>query len=594
MPLDAICLAAVRNELESRIVGMKIDKVQQPERDIIILSLRGAGEPCRLLISAGAQDARVHLTQHQFENPSSPPMFCMLLRKHLTGARILSVAQPQAERALEFELQATDAMGAIVGKRLIIELIGRISNVILTDTERIIDCLRRIGGDLSDKRAVLPGMIYRSPPAQAVKTDPYTVGEAEWQRLYNTAIDSAAEKWLLSTFTALSPLICREISWRASGDTGMRLSGGKDADADADAALRREFFKLIGAARAGAFEPWSIADDDGSPQDFSFTPIMQYEGALRIKREESFSEMLDGFFTKKTQQERVRQRASAMFKAMNTAKDRLVRKLAAQREDMAKAAQRDAMRECGDIITANFHLIAKGQSELTAQDFYRGDGAVRTIALDPLKTPQQNAAKYYKEYSKAKNTEKYLEQQIKLGDSELAYLESVVHEINLAEGERDLNEIRAELEHTGYIKTRRKTKEKQAATAPMRFTSSAGLEILAGRNNTQNDALTLKTAQKSDIWLHAQKQNGAHVIISCGGAEPDEASLLEAAAIAAYYSSGSASGKTAVDYAQVKHVKKPSGGRPGMVIYTNYKTVIVSPDGQLAEKLRGGSKSDTM
>ena len=590
MPLDAICLAAVRNELADKIVGMKIDKVQQPERDIVILSLRGVGEPCRLLISAGAQDARVHLTQHQFENPTSPPMFCMLLRKHLTGAKILSVAQPQAERALEFELQASDAMGAVVGKRLIIELIGRISNIILADAERIIDCLRRVGGDLSDKRAVLPGMIYRSPPAQAGKTDPYTTGETEWRRLYSTATDSAADKWLLSTFTALSPLISREISWRAFGDTGMRLSSGEDMEAP----FRREFFKLIGAARSGNFEPWSLTNEEGAPQDFSFTPIMQYEGTLHAKREESFSEMLESFYTKKTQQERVRQRASAMLKAMNTAMDRLTRKLAAQQEDIVKAAQRDAMRECGDIITANFHLIVKGQSELTAQDFYGDDGAMRTIPLDPLKTPQQNAAKYYKEYSKAKNTEKYLEQQIKLGGSELAYLESVVHEISLAEGERDLSEIRAELEQTGYIKSRKKTKEKQAATAPMRFTSSAGLEILAGRNNTQNDALTLKTAQKSDIWLHAQKQNGAHVIISCSGAEPDEATLLEAAAIAAYYSSGRSSGKIAVDYAQVKHVKKPSGGRPGMVIYTNYKTVIVSPDGELAEKLRGGSKSGTM
>ena len=581
MPLDAICLSAVRDELAGRIIGMKIDKVQQPERDIVVLTLRGGGEPCRLLLSAGAQDARAHLTNFQFENPASPPMFCMLLRKHIVGARIVSVTQPPAERVLELVLQAPDSMGEMTEKRLVVELIGRAANIVLTDGERIIDCLRRLGGELSDKRAVLPGMIYRSPPAQEGKADPFAVSDEQWRRLFGSGGEKTADKWLLAAFSALSPLLCREISWRAYGHADYRV-----ADiGDGGEALRREFFALTDMVKGAGYEPWSIADGEGAPQDFSFMRIGQYEGAMSLNREENFSEMLEGFYTRRAQLDRVRQRASVMLRTMNTARERLTRRLAAQREDMAKAARRETLRECGDIIMANLHRMEKGQSELSAQDFYGDEGAVRRITLDTKKTPQQNAARYYKEYAKAKNAEKYLEQQVLAGENELLYIESVIHEISLAEGERDLNEIRGELGQTGYIKAGKKGKEKPTAVLPMRFTSSSGLEILAGRNNTQNDTLTLKTALKSDVWLHAQKRTGSHVILACGGAEPDEASLVEAATIAAYYSSARSSGKTAVDYAKARFVKKPSGGRPGMVIYTNYKTIVATPDAELVDRL---------
>ena len=583
MPLDAICLSGLKDELSAQIIGMKIDKVQQPERDVIILALRGVSGSHKLLISAGSNDARVHLTVHPFENPSAPPMFCMLLRKHLVGARIQRLTQPPAERVLEIELQSPDAMGVFSEKRLVLEFLGRSSNIILTDSDGIIiDCLRRLGGE-DNKRMVLPGLKYHQPPVQEGKLNPFEVTPDIWRAVFRSAGESTADKWLLSTFSALSPLICRELSFRAYGDVDFRL----DSAQDGGEALCREFFALIEQSNTGQFEPCVISDDDNMPKDFSFTRIMQYEDALSVAAEQGFSAMLDGFYTRKAQTARVKQRASATVKTIKNARDRLARKLAMQYEELKKTADRDSFRECGDIITANFHLMEKGATILKAPDFYAEDAdAVREISIDPLKTPQQNAAKYYKAYTKAKTAEKYLTEQIAAGERELGYLESVLEEISLAEGERDLDEIRGELIETGYLKAQKQGKRKTPESKPMLFESSTGVQILAGRNNMQNDKLTLKTAAKMDVWLHTQKIHGSHVIIS--GAEPDETTLYEAAVIAAYYSSARQGGKVPVDYTQVRYVKKPPGGRPGMVIYTDFKTIIATPDEELVRRLRRG------
>lgn len=587
MPLDALCLAAVKEELAGQIAGFKIDKVQQPERDVIILALRGHGSAFRLLISAGSGDMRVHLTKHSYENPASPPMFCMLLRKHLTGARVISISQPPAERVLEFLLEAPDALGVASEKRLVIELIAKSSNVILVDGEGIvIDCLRRVGGDMSEKRSVLPGLIYRRPPAQEGKVNPIDVTGEQWQELFcSKQEDKTAEKWMLSTFSAFSPLICRELVWRAYGDCGVR----RDGISDGGDALRREFFAIMDIVKSGGFEAWGIIDADNSPRDFSYTKISQYENAFELRRSESFSEMLDSHYTRTSQLERLRQRASATLKTVKTARDRIARKLASQQAELEKTALRDTLRECGDIITANLHSMKKGMDVLIAQDFYSDDGAVREIRLNPLKTPQQNAAKYYKDYTKAKTAESFLSEQLSIGFREVEYLESVIESISLAEGEKDLDEIRRELVQAGYIRDKRPKGSKvkaPPAVAPMRFVSSSGMQILAGRNNVQNDNLTLKSALKTDVWLHAQKIHGSHVIISCKGAEPDDVTLREAAVIAAYFSAARGSGKVPVDYVAVRSVKRQPGGRPGMVIYTGFKTAVVEPDEKLVARLR--------
>ena len=591
MPLDAICLRAVSEELSGRVTGMRIDKVHQPERDMLILQLRGASGSSRLLISAGSGDARIHLTEHRPENPVSPPMFCMLLRKHITGARITGITQIPAERVLELRLEAPDAIGVITDKRLIVEMIGRFSNIILVSGDGIIiDCLRRTGGEMTDKRAVLPGLLYRLPPPQESKYDPMSITEEKWQELFESARVAAygntVDKWLISAFSAMSPLICRELSYRAYYETDRRF----ETIIDGGVRLRGEFFKLISEVNSGVFEPVMIKSGDMTPYDYSYTVIGQYEGAMSLGTYESFSELLDEFYTESARKRRVKQRASAMAKTVKTARDRTARKLSQQHAELAKTEQRDSLRECGDIITANFHNIRKGQNILAAQDFYSEDGALREIALDPLRTPQQNAAKYYKDYTKAKNAAVYLSQQISLGESELIYLQSVADQIELAEEEGDMSEIRSELEQTGYLKAHKpgREKTKKGESPPMRFASSAGLQIQAGRSNIQNDRLTLKTADKSDVWLHASKVHGSHVILSCRDQAADDTSLMEAAAIAAYYSAARGSGKVPVDHTQVRNVRKQPGGRPGMVIYTQHKTIIASPDEELVRRLRRG------
>jgi len=584
MPLDAMCIIAVKHELTEQIQGMKIDKIQQPERDVFILSLRGNNKQTQsLLISVGADDARVHLTEHKFENPKAPPMFCMLLRKHLTGARIVEIVQHESERVLILRLDTTTVLGERSEKCLIIEMIGRLSNLILKDSDDlIIDCTRRIGGELTGKRSVLPGLLYRNPPVQEGKLDPLTATHADFQLLVNKTGEALIEKWLISRFKAMSPLICREIVWRAYGESDFRI----DAIKDDSAALTSEFFSLMDTIRTDRFEPWLILTKDGVPKDFSYVGIGQYETAFEVINTESFSKLLDGFYTRSEQIKRLGQRSAATLKTISTVKDRLLRKISTQRMELEESARGSYYRECGDILIANLHLIKKGQSLIIAEDFYSEKNSKIEIKLDPLKTPQQNAAWYYKKYSKAKNAGIVLAEQIKRGEIEIDYVTSVIDQIKRADNESDLNEIRNELIQTGYIKSYIKQKSKQTESIPHCFKSSNGMLIFAGRSNIQNDKLTLKTAARTDVWLHAQKIHGAHVIISCAGSSPDEATLKEAAAIAAYYSAARSDGKVAIDYTLVKNVKKPSGGRPGMVIYNDFKTILISQDEDLVNRLR--------
>jgi len=587
MPLDAICLMAISDELSELISAMIIDKIQQPERDVIILSLRGdGGKTLRLLLSAGADDARIHLTDFKFDNPKEPPMFCMLLRKYITGARITKITQPPAERVLTLELDTTGALGIRSVMHLSIEMIGRLSNIILIDNDGIIvDCMRRIGGDLTGKRSVLPGLIYTDPPPQTGKRNPLSVTDAQLRELLKSACSNTADKWLITTFTAFSPLICREIAWRAYGETAYFIDAIKD---DGDAMVNA-FTDLIGQVKSKAFEPWMIMTNDGKLYDFSYTHIGQYENKCKAQRVDGFSNMLDLFYTRSAQEKRIGQRSASTLKLLENTQRRLIRKLAAQRNELDETKKLHYLRECGDIITSNMHLIKKGQQSLSAEDFYSESKKIRVIKLDPLKTPQHNAAKYYKAYTKAKNAGKILTQQIPKGETELKYIESVIEQIKRVDSEQDLNEIRSELLVTGYIKPQKLTKTRKTESAPISFTSTNGMRIYAGRNNIQNDKLTLKTASKSDIWLHAQKIHGAHVIISSAGKLPDEKTLQEAASIAAYYSAARRDLKVPVDYTPVKKVKKPSGGRPGMVIYDDYKTILTTPDEELVNRLRDSS-----
>lgn len=584
MPLDAVVLTALTEELSAGITGMKIDKVQQPERDVVLLALRGASGSTRLLISAGVGTARLHITDSAFENPQTPPMFCMLLRKHLQGARISALVQPEMERLVILELDAFDEMGAPVTKRLIVEMMGRNSNIILADGEwRIIDCMRRIdGGDDGEKRRVLPGMFYRLPDSQE-KTAFFSATAAQRRELWSMADGQRqADRWLLDTFSGLSPLVCRELCHRCFGDSSAVIAKLTEAEMNAFPAAMDA---LAEAVKNREFTPYMLLDDE-KPRDFSFMAITQYTEELRGEIFGNFSELLDAFYTGREKAERVRRRAQTMIKAVRTARDRSARKLAAQQRELAETEDREQKKRCGDIITANMYRMKKGERELRTEDFYQDGCPEVCIPLDPLKTPQQNAAAYYKAYSKAKTAVGHLTEQIAMGEAAVDYLDSVLDEIDRAEGERDLSEIRRELTESGYIRQQKNVKKmKVPESKPLRFISDSGMEILVGRNNRQNDELTTKLARRTDVWLHTQKIHGSHVIISCGGEAPDETTIMQAASIAAFYSHGREGGKIPVDYTQVRFVKKPSGAMPGKVIYTDYKTIIAEADGKLAERL---------
>ena len=572
MPLDAICTAALAAELEQEIAGGRIDKVQQPERDMLLLSLRATGKNRRLLIAAGTGNARVHLTESAFENPAEPPMFCMLLRKHLVGAHIVSVYQPEHERMLILLLDTHDELGVDSRKRLVVEMIGRSANVILVGEDgRIIDCMRRVDFAGDALRRLLPGMIYRMPPKQ----DKLSFFDSE-SRTRRALIDSAdrsvpMDKWLLDHFSGLSPLICRELSFRCGGAYDLLA---EQLDALAETVENEEFTPCL-------------ISRDGKPIDFSFLRISQYADAAVTERCDSFSALLDAFYTRRDQQEQQRRRGHELQRGVKSARDRLVRKLAGQREDYRRTETREDVRRRAELVTANLYRIRRGDRSLVCEDYYEPDCPEITIALDPLKTPQQNAAALYKEYNKLKGARQHLESLIAQNEQQLEYLNSVLDELERAESEKDLSDIRRELTETGYLRRQKGARpEKGRAQTPLRFVTDAGLEVLVGRSNVQNDELTVKLARRTDYWLHTQKVHGSHVILRCDGLEPDKESLEQAACIAAYYSQGRESGKVPVDYTMVRFVRKPSGSLPGKVIYTDYHTIFAEADAELIKRLK--------
>lgn len=575
MPLDAICLQGVVGELAPQLTGSRIEKIQQPARDQIILLLRGSR---RLFLNAGANQPRIHLTEQLRDNPSQPPMFCMLLRKHLSGGIIESVRQEPLERVVTLTVLASDEMGERSRFTLVWEGMPRRANLILCDRDgRIIDCLRRVDLEAEQDRQVLPGLFYRLPTRQD-KRSPLSVTEEEFAALLGRAApDAPLDGWLLDTFTAISPLVARELTVRACGSTDAPVSQGR--------ALWDVFSRWQQSVNENTFTP-TLIKRNGSLTDFTYGPVTQYGTYAETEIYDSFSHLLDDFYEKREQAERVKQKGRDLLKTATTARDRVRRKLAAQEKELAACLDRDHLRICGELITANLYRMERGQSRLTAQNYYDENCADVDIPLDVRLSPQENAARYFKQYAKAKTAEKYLTAQLQRGREELQYLESVLQELAQAESEQDFNDIRTELTDGGYLRGRGKKQSGfQRASKPREFCSSAGLRILVGRNNRQNDRLTTKDADKRDIWLHTQKIHGSHVILCTGGAEPDEQSLMEAASLAAYFSQAQGSTKVPVDYTPVKFVKKPAGAKPGMVIYTTYQTMLADPDEELVKRL---------
>ena len=578
MPLDAICLRAVLHELRPQLIGARIDKVQQPARDQIVLLLRGN---LRLLLNAGANQPRIQLTNILRDNPAQPPMFCMLLRKHLVGARVLAIDQPDLERMVILTLQCTDEFGEISQKQLVLECMGRRSNLVLLDTQgRIVECLRRVDADLSAARQLLPGLFYRLPtPLDKLSLLTQEDDSIALARRGGEE-EAAVDKWVLDHYTGISPLIARELAFRAGGATDVRFGALNGAQRET---LAQEFADTASAIKEDRYTP-VILYRNSKPVDFTYRLIAQYGAETQVETREDFSSLLDEFYDARERQELSARRGRELTHAASVARDRMARKAENLKRDYAATQKRDEFRLRGDLITANLYRMKGGERVLQAENYYEDGCPLIDIPLDPLLTPQQNAAKNYKQYNKLKTAEFHLREQIEKAENERAYLESVLQELAQAETEQEFNEIRRELQETNYLKKSSGKKEQKRAFAPRTFQTSGGLEVLVGRSNVQNDQLT-KKADKRDYWFHTQHIHGSHVILRCAGLTPGDEDLREAAMLAAYFSQAKESSGVPVDYCPVKFVKKPAGARPGMVTYDNYRTLYVTPEEGLAKKL---------
>ncbi len=568
MAFDAFYLKFTLEEIEKKCLAARVEKIHQPSRDSLVLLLKGANGREKLLLVANPTAPRLHLTSASPENPAEPPMFCMLLRKHLLGARLAEIRQQEMERQVEFTFDCTDEMGFPVQKRLVAELMGRTCNVYLLSPEgRILDCLRRIPLDESTRRAALPGLMY-IPPEKIEKENPMDLEIEDYVNLLSAPGADLLCDRLMDSLGGLSPLVCREAALECAGDTDARLGAG---DVNALAAGLQAFFRR----NLTEPKPSLYALGDGTPKQFAFCPIRQYGNCQEM---EGFSALLDGFYTLRDRRDAIRQKSQGMRKTVTNLCQRLRRKIALQQKELEATLDRERLRQLGDILTANLGRIRKGQTEVECEDFYDEEMRVVSIPLSPLLSPQQNAAKFYKDYTRMKNGEKELKRQLELGQEELNYLESVLEELNRAQSEAELEEIRQELQSGGYLRQESaKRKMKQSKLPPMRFESTDGFPIYVGRNNRQNDELTFRLARKDDLWCHASKVHGSHVIISCGGRTPPDDTITQAAQLAAHYAETGGGQNIPVDVTTVKQVKKIPSGKPGMVIYHSYKNVIVNP-----------------
>ena len=567
MAFDAFFLSAVMEEIRTQTADARVDKIHQPSRDTVILQLKCREGRQKLLFALNPTAPRLHLTTSNPENPAEPPMFCMLLRKHLLGARLISMEQIPMERCAMFTFDCIDEMGDHVHKTLVAELMGRTCNLYLLSPEgRIIDCLRRIGLDESAKRAALPGLNYQKP-------DPITKGdlrECGFDEMMTVLTSPGADELsqrLMDAFGGLSPLVCREAALFAAGSADARIDAMYiDAVAEKLVLFFREHLEHPSA--------YYYCQADGTPKQFAFCPIRQY-GAY--KSAESFGQLMDMYYTVRDRNDAMRQKSQSVRKTVQNLCTRITKKLAIQEKELAATFDRERHRQLGDIVTANIHRIVKGQTVISCEDFYDEEMKVIEIPISPILSPQQNAAKFYKDYTKLKNAEKELTRQMELGEQELHYLKSVLEELNRAQTDGELEEIKQELQAGGYIRPDGKKKQKQAKLKPMVFTSTDGYQIYVGRNNRQNDELTFKAARKDDIWCHASKVHGSHVIISCAGVTPPDDTITQAAQLAAYYAETTGGRNIPVDVTSVKQVKKVPGAKPGMVIYHTYRTVIANP-----------------
>lgn len=583
MGIDGAFLHCLRDELSEKLEDARVDKIHQPSKEELVFLMRGRTGSHKLYFSARVNSPRVHFTQVTLENPATPPMFCMLLRKRLTGARFAGIRQPGLERALYFDFDTYNELGDPVRLTLAAEIMGRYSNIILIDENgRIADAIKRVDITMSPVRPLLPGVEYALPPAQAGRLD---LSTATAEQITRAVLESTKtpEKALLGLTQGISPLVCRETVFRAlQGDDGANGLTDEQATRLMQTVAAVQEYITTPEKRV----PYMVYRADGTPWDFSFMPITQYGLDATGRQATDFSALLDEFYAEKDAVERMRQRSHDVLRVLSNAADRLSRKLERQRQELATSEKREQKRLYADLINANLHAIPVGAAAAELINYYDENCATVTVPLDPSLSAVRNAQKYYKEYRKAKTAEEVLTKQIALGEEELGYLDTVFDALSRATTCRELDELREELAAGGYLRLQTSRRKALPPTKPWEFVSDDGFTILVGRNNVQNDKVTTRTAKGSDWWFHVKNIPGSHTVVLCDGVMPPDTTLMQAAILAATHSKASDSAQVPVDYTQIRNVKKPAGAKPGMVIYETNRTVYVTPDKALVARLK--------
>ena len=576
MPMDGVALGFVARELNDLIVGGRVDKATQPERDEINLTIRCRGANRVVLISASAGCARAHLTSVKKASPLEPPALCMLMRKHLVGSRVSAVRQIGGDRILEIDFEGSDELGDRATRTLVCEFMGKHSNVMLVGAGgRIIECVHRVTDEMSRVREVLPGLTYVRPPSQDKLPYDALTEDALSRRLADCA--GPLHKALAAQVSGLAAATAREVALRATGDEDARL---EELDILRVSERIADFFKSL----PSLFAPAILLAEDGAPLDLTAFPF-ESTRALEQRPFDTLSETMDAFYEARDLSDRIKQKSSSLHRVLKNNVERCEKKLALQLEALEGSQRMEEYRVMGELITASAHLIAKGAKKASLPNYYDPEIKSVDIPLDEKLSPSQNAQRYFKLYQKARSAQTLAAEQIKKTREELDYLEGQLENLRKCETEAELNEIRAELEKLGYVRANhnRRQMKKLPPSQPLHFVSGAGIDLLVGKNNLQNDELTA-SARPNETWLHAKDIPGSHVIVV--SENPDDETILEAALLAAYYSKASASSNVPVDYTLKRYVKKPGGSKPGFVIYTHQRTLFVTPSAEAVAGIR--------
>ncbi len=582
LPFDGVVVKNMVDELSEILTGGRIDKIYQPEYDEILINIRAQGKNLKLVISANASYPRIHLTENTKENPSKPPVFCMLLRKHLVGGKITEISFHDFERIVVLHIDNIGELGDLTQKKLVVEIMGKHSNVILLNSDdKIIDSIKHIDKDISSVREIMPARSYSLPPAQ----DKISPEDLDVDSLFENTEDESNRiaKFLLSSIKGFSPLLCKEVCFRSGVEPDALIKNLSDKDIKN---IQISLNNIVKEILSSNFAPCIIWRDPDilKPLDFHCIKITQYQ---HVEFFDSINNVLDIFYSSKDNIERLTQKKASIFKVLNNSIDRCNKKITIYQDIMRESAEKDKYKLFGELIISNIYCIPKNSEKVSLLNYYSSDNEYVEVPLDKNLLPQENAQKYFKKYTKSKTAYIHASKQLKETYLELEYLESVSHNLENCKNLSEIEEIREELILAGYLDAKRKNKNKKDTlkSTPLKYKSSDGLTIYVGKNNVQNDTLTLKTASSNDIWLHTKNIPGSHVIIRKQKGDIPKSTLEEAALLAAYHSKAKMSAQVEVDYTTVKNVKKPKGAKPGMVTYVNYKTVFVTPHEELVNKL---------